>query len=169
MEMVGRPPPGEIEAVRVVSFREAVRLDARAPTTTEEAQYSLPFPVAAALVHGRIGGAEIDGPGLGDAEVLRLSETMLLAESADYSARFPAERWAEVEILLKDGRTIACEPYVDAADVQRPLSDAEITEKFRNLTAEIIDERRRACILDGIDRLAPGRPIDDLIEALLAP
>ena len=30
------------------------------PATTDEAQYSLPYPVAAALVFGRVGAREID-------------------------------------------------------------------------------------------------------------
>ena len=36
---------------------------ARSPRTTEEAQYSLPFPVAAALVFGDIGAAEVEPAG----------------------------------------------------------------------------------------------------------
>lgn len=38
---------------------------------TSEAQYSLPFPVAALLVRGLVGPAEIDGTALVDPELLR--------------------------------------------------------------------------------------------------
>ena len=46
----------------------------RWPRTTEEAQYSLPFPVAAALVYGDIGGDEVSAPKLADPRVTGCSK-----------------------------------------------------------------------------------------------
>src|SRR3546814_19189851 len=95
--MIRRPP-------------RSTRTDTLFPYTTlvrsDEAQYSLSFPVAAALVHGRLGVAEIDGTGLRDAEVLALSDAMVLVEEPTYSRRFPAERWAHAEIEMRDGRRL---------------------------------------------------------------
>ena len=55
----------EIASLRVHTFHEAVRLNHPHPVTTEEAQYSLPFPVAAMLVNGRLGARqELSGDGL---------------------------------------------------------------------------------------------------------
>ena len=56
---------GDIVAIGIESFREAIDLGSqcRMPATTDEAQYSLPFPVAAALVFGRVGAAEIGAAG----------------------------------------------------------------------------------------------------------
>ena len=45
----------DIEQITVHTFHEATRLATWNPATTEEAQYSLPFPVAAALVFGQSG------------------------------------------------------------------------------------------------------------------
>ena len=50
--------PDQIAQIKVESFHEAKRLNA-IPTNTEQAQYSLPFSVAAALVHGTIGVREV--------------------------------------------------------------------------------------------------------------
>ena len=47
-----RVRPDEVAEVDVFTFHEATRLDQHEPASTEEAQYSLPFPVAAALVRG---------------------------------------------------------------------------------------------------------------------
>ena len=46
-----------------------MRLACRAPATTEEAQYSLPFPVAAALVRGTIGADEVGRNGFANPEI----------------------------------------------------------------------------------------------------
>jgi 2-methylcitrate dehydratase PrpD len=42
----------EIKSIRVGTFHESWRLAMRELQTTEQAQYSLPFPIAVALVHG---------------------------------------------------------------------------------------------------------------------
>jgi 2-methylcitrate dehydratase PrpD len=44
----------------------------RRPTQVVEAQFAQPFLIATALVHGKVGIAEVDG--LGDASVLALSD-----------------------------------------------------------------------------------------------
>ena len=50
-----------IFAVARNTFHEAVRLSRGWPQSTEEAQYSLPYPLAAALTHGRLGVSELTG------------------------------------------------------------------------------------------------------------
>src|SRR3546814_9489937 len=101
--MIRRPP-------------RSTRTDTLFPYTTlvrsDEAQYSLSFPVAAALVHGRLGVAEIDGTGLRDAEVLALSDAMVLVEEPTYSRRFPAERseehTSELQSLMRISYAVFC-------------------------------------------------------------
>ncbi len=63
----------DVRSVEVESFHEAVSLGCRVPVETDAAQYSLPFVVAATLVHGRLTPAEITGAGLHDPAVLGLS------------------------------------------------------------------------------------------------
>lgn len=91
-------PVEAIRSIRVSTFREASCLAVAQPRTTEEAQYSLPFPVAAALVHGQLGVAELTGQALQDPQVLRLSRSVELVDEPDYSRRFPDERIARVRI-----------------------------------------------------------------------
>src|SRR5262249_41357982 len=89
-----------IDRVEVTTFREGTRLSTRCPANSDEAQYSLPFPVAAILVRRQLGAAEVTGNALHDPAILRLSENMILTEDASYNARFPAERWAHVTVIL---------------------------------------------------------------------
>jgi len=60
-----------IDHIEIASFSEAISLATRIPKTTEAAQYSLPFSVAAAAMRGQVGAAELTGAGLDDPEVLR--------------------------------------------------------------------------------------------------
>ena len=132
---------GDIESVMVRTFAEAVRLATAVPRTTEEAQYSLPFPVAAALVRGRIGVEEITAEGLADPAIQSLSRRVAPVEEPEFSRRFPAERLAIVEVALADGRRFVSEPTVARGNPENPLSDAELRAKFRGLTAWLGAER----------------------------
>src|SRR5438552_892727 len=59
----------DIAQIAIETFREAVALGSArtVPLTTDDAQYSLPYPVAAALVFGRVGASETDERALSDA------------------------------------------------------------------------------------------------------
>lgn len=120
----------EIEAIDVTSFHEATRLAIGHPRDTEQAQYNLPFAVAAMLVFGQLGGREIGPMGLNSADVKALMERISLRESADYNQKFPDERWAHVSITLKDGRSFKSAPSVGFGNAENPLSDAFLNRKF---------------------------------------
>ncbi len=126
-----RMTAADVQRMEVRSFREAVSLVCREPADTDAAQYSLPFATAATLVHGRLTAAELDGPALHDPAVLALSRGARLVEAPDYSARFPAERWAEVLVTLTDGTVLASGPTTTIGDPERPLDDAALAAKFR--------------------------------------
>ncbi len=161
---------GQIAGLSVTSFHQACRLATRAPATTEQAQYSLPFSVATALVRGTLGAAEVCGDALRDPETLRLSTTMELGESSEYNARFPAERWAEVEIRLDDGRVLRSKPHTARGDPETALSDAEIRHKFVGLAEPVVGAVRAQAIEDGIAALVDGpEALDVLLELLLGP
>jgi len=130
--------PEQIQQIRVFTFHEAVRLNCRCPRSTEEAQYSLPFPLAAALVFGRLGAVELSGPSLKNPVVLKLSEGVELIEKQIYSERFPARRFARVEIVTQDGKLF------DSGEVEADWTDQALREKFRWLAAGQLPERRAA-------------------------
>lgn len=161
--------PEDIESVTIHSFAEATRLATRRPETSDAAQYSLPFPVAAALVHGRLGVAEIDGAGLADPRVLALSETMVMIDEADYSRRFPAQRWAHAVIELKDGRRLISEPCRARGDPENPFSDAELIAKARALAEPVLGAERCAALVSSCLAIDQTDNLRGFIDSLAAP
>jgi 2-methylcitrate dehydratase PrpD len=161
--------PGAIERITVTTFHQAARLTCRRPATTEEAQYSLPFPVAAALVHGRLGLSELTGAGLRDPGVLRLAERVELVDDPEMSARFPAERVARVCIETATGAVL------DSGQVEAPWgelappTDAELIAKFRWLAGESMPATRADELLDIIWNCADLSDIGRLSAKLAAP
>lgn len=159
-----------IERVRIHTFNEAARLTVSTPSTTEQAQYSTPFPIAAALVSGALGSAQITGPGLRDPETLRLARNTELVEDPALDALFPAERWARVDFLV-DGVWLEGTARPARGDPDHPLSDEEVSGKFRNLAAPVLGEERCVRIQAAVAALgnADCRVLDRLLAAVLMP
>jgi 2-methylcitrate dehydratase PrpD len=163
----GRPVPvDEVEDIEVITFEAAARLRTPAPMTTEEAQYSLPFALASALVHGELAPEHIGHPQREHA-ALELAKRVRLTASAAMTDEFPAARRAEVQITFTDGRSHSSGPTSADGDPESPLSDDALLEKFGDYT-RALDPRRRASIA----RLVLGEQdgnVADLISLLTAP
>lgn len=144
----------DIRLVRVTSFHQACRLATREPGTTEQAQYSLPFSVGITLAKGQLGAAEVGSDALRNPTALRLSNSMELRESELFNSRFPAQRWAEVEIEMLDGRLLRSEPTTTRGDPESPFSNKEIQAKFDALTHPVIGAERASTIQSSIAGLA---------------
>jgi 2-methylcitrate dehydratase PrpD len=126
--------PGDIASVTVGSFAEAVSLATTRPADTEQAQYSLPFAVAAALHAGSLGAAEVNEQAIADPDIQALADKVILTEIPAHSRRFPAIRRADATILLRDGTRLEVTDVPARGDPAEPLSDTEIDAKFAALT-----------------------------------
>ena len=161
--------PEDIKRIVVATFHEAVRLDCRLPQSTEEAQYSLPFPLAAAFVHGRLGVAELAGTALQDPAVIRLSKLVELVEDDKFNQLFPAQRIARVEILTKDDRLFDSgdvEPNWEASD---PPADQELREKFQRLAGEQLPGDRATELENTLWRCAELPDLGRILPLIMAP
>ena len=161
----------EIAHINIDTFSEAVALGSGrvVPETTDDAQYSLPYPVAAALVFGRLGGDEIVQTALADPRVRRLLDVMTLTEDREFSRRFPSARFACVEITLKNGRTFRSQPAEARGDPGNPLSDEELREKYFALASPVLGHVRAERIERVVNALPDNSALSTLLEDLLHP
>ena len=160
--------PSAIEAIEVETFHEATCLDHSRPATTEEAQYSLPFPVAAAVARGRLAPTDISGDALVDSEILRLADRIRLIDAPDLSARFPAERYARARFRMNDGRVLESEAMPARGDAERPLSDEEILSKFHDLADRPLGRAAADELQTVILGLSEQCDAGDLLDRLLS-
>ena len=131
-----------IKRIRVYTFHEAARLTCRHPENTEAAQYSLPFPVAAILIYGKLGQKELCDDALKDPAVLRLSDCVEVIEDTALSRRFPAQRYARVEVETTSGEVYASGDVQANWDAETAPTDEELRQKFRWLTQGVLTKRR---------------------------
>ena len=97
----------------------------RRPTQVVEAQFAQPFLVATALVHGRVGIAEVDG--LGDAPVLALSDRI-----AGVARDGRPKGSLSITVQRTDGRSVTVEASDPTGSPEKPLSDTQLETKFRD-------------------------------------
>ena len=159
----------QINHIEVSTFHEARRLGTSTPVNTEQAQYSLPFATAAAIVFGKLGPSEISGEALLNTEVLRLSRAMKVDERDEFNQAFPQKRFAELCIVTKQGDRFKSGPTEARGDPEAPLSDAEIERKFHQLCANSIGANAAKEIKSAVYTLGSGKSIQTLLKLIVRP
>jgi 2-methylcitrate dehydratase PrpD len=154
----------EIARIDVHTFYEATRLATYHPIDTEQAQYSLPYPVAAALVRGKLGVDEILGEALADKEIARISDAIHLTNHKPYSDRFPRERIAHVTVTLQDGRELSSAPTKPKGEPENPFDAATMIEKFHVYCAPATGDKRAKELENLVMNLGEGSDLDALVE-----
>lgn len=156
-----------IESIEVITFHEAKRLATALPETTEQAQYSLPYAVAAALVYGEIGPDQVSQAALSNSEIQRLTSSMILREDDEYNAMFPERRIARVVVNTKRGERYESAPTEARGDPEAHLSDVEIREKFHRFADPVIGVSRAKKIETVIDDLGTDNSNGNQLNQLL--
>ncbi|MGI8826646.1 MAG: MmgE/PrpD family protein [Chloroflexota bacterium] len=144
----------DIAGIRVHTFEAASHLRAAAPRTTEEAQFSLPWPVACALIHGEVGPDQVGALSLSDPDTRMLADRVQTIHDPDLETRFPEHALAWVEIETRDGRVARSEVMAARGDAGAPLTDEEIVEKFLGLTRPILGSSLAGKLLFAIQALS---------------
>ena len=142
LKQTHRLSSNEINRIEIHTFHEAVRLTARHPQSTEEAQYSLPFSLAAALVHGQLGVQELSKAALADQIILQLSDRSELIEDDQFSACFPERRFARVVIETIEGERHDSGAVEARWDADEPPSDQDLMDKFYWLVQDALPADR---------------------------
>lgn len=146
----------EIARVRVRTFAAAAGLAARPPRTTEEAQYSLVWPVAVALAQGVFGVEQVLEPALDDAVALALLPLIDVVVDAELDAAFPERRLGEVTLELRGGRTVRSGPTEPPGEPDDPRWEEIVEAKLERLAAELRAHAPLARLVPGVRRLRDG-------------
>lgn len=128
----------DIETVRIHTFSEATHLDTREPDSIESAEYSYPYPVAAALVRGQFTPGELREPARNSEEILRLADAVHLDVDGTLDDRFPVECLARVELDAGD-ETYRSGVTRPRGAVDRPLDATEARRKTECLCRPTLD------------------------------
>ena len=167
LDLAGRHDlgPAEVEKILVETFYEVTRLVNYAPRNAIAAQFSIPFALAVALLHRRIGPEDVSEENLQRSEILELARKVEVVVDPEINSQFPAKTIARVTMHTRRGvfRTTVEYPR---GNPENPLSDDDLRAKFRSLTAKLIGEKSCERLQSAILDLARTRDVTSLTQLL---
>jgi 2-methylcitrate dehydratase len=138
--------PAHVQAIEVETFQVAYDIigggEEGAKTeiaTKEQADHSLPYLLAVALLDGEVMPAQFTNGRILKADVQTLLRRVEVRPFADLSARFPAEHACRVRVRLANGQTLATERSDYEGFLTRPMSWQRAKDKFDRLVAGHLD------------------------------
>ena len=160
--------PQEVEKVTVGILKAGFNVVAapedkkRNPQNVVDAQFSMPFSAAVAIIHGRASLEEYVDENLGRPEIRDLMSRVHCVQDPaleeDYPSQWPA--WAEVE--TKDGRRLKAEVKYPKGDPENALSWDELKDKFRDITRPVFPEQKLSKQEDIIEMVDGLEELDDV-------
>lgn len=138
--------PAQIERVEIDTFDVAFHIigggeegDKTVVHTKEEADHSLPYLVAVALLDGQVMPEQYRPERIRRDDVQALLRRVHVRPSEAYSRRFPSRMPSRVTMILRDGRMLATEQEDYEGFHTRPARWETIVEKFDRLSAPHTD------------------------------
>jgi 2-methylcitrate dehydratase PrpD len=163
-----------VEQIRVEIFKAAYPLvveplaEKMNPRTDVQAQFSLPYTVALAVVKGRVSFEEFSPETLQDQAVRDTMQRVTVAHDPALDPDFP-QRWpARVVIRTRDHRSFENRVDYPRGDVENPLTWEELIARFSAHTLNVFDDSRQARIVAAVKKLEAFDNLADL-GALLRP
>lgn len=146
----------DIVGLEVYTYRATFNLANRAePRSLVDAQYSVPFCLAAAAVGGENALLPLKESQLGDPRLLQLARRVTVHHDPEIEPLFPARSPSRVTVTLKGAQRLAS-PLVDPrGDPIRPMEGADLVAKFQQATAHTLGEQQQA-VLSAVEQFEQG-------------
>jgi len=152
--------PEEIERISIGIFDVAYHIigggeegDKRQVHTKEEADHSLPYMVAVALLDGEVSPAQYMPERIVREDVQRLLHLVTVQPNEAMSKRFPEEMPCRIRITLKGGRMLSIEKQDYEGFYTRPMSWEKAVDKFELLDAPYTNVEQRMSIIETVAHL----------------
>ncbi|HTS61998.1 MAG TPA: MmgE/PrpD family protein [Candidatus Acidoferrales bacterium] len=171
--------PEDVEQITVETFDVAYHIigggdegDKRSGIATkEQADHSLPFILAAAVLDGTVMPGQYRPERIQRPDVQEMLRRVTIRANPTYSERFPSEMPCRIEVRLRDGRTLGTEMRDYPGFFTRPMSWEMALKKFESLAQPYTAPPERRAIADAVFDLenTSVSNLMQLLEAIRAP
>lgn len=136
--------------------------------TKAQADHSLPYMLAAALIDREMGTAQYEPERIQSDDVQRLLRTVTVDEDERFTERFDAgEMPARITITLADGTEHVIEKDAFQGHPTQPMDWDQVEAKFHEAAGGVAPDRRRT-IIETVHSLETAS-VDELLTALAEP
>jgi 2-methylcitrate dehydratase PrpD len=148
--------PGDIERimVRIPDVGVPIVLEPEdqkaAPLTPYDAKFSLPWCVAARLVHGRLDVRSFTDEAIADRAVLALAERV---QHAPWAGAVVSPFAGEAEVATRDGRARSVRYEAPRGAPGNPMTGEAVAEKFMVNATRSLDEAAARAVAEAVERL----------------
>jgi 2-methylcitrate dehydratase len=165
--------PGRVERIELETFQVAYDIIGGGEegakveiATKEEADHSLPYLLAVALLDGQVLPEQYAPERIVAADVQALLRRVEVRPADDLSARFPHEHACRLRVVLDDGTVLTTEKSDYEGFLTRPMTWQRAREKFVRLAAATVEPDHAAELADAVAALDELETRD--LTALLA-
>jgi len=132
----------------------------KSPRTYHEAQVSLPFSVAVALLEGQALLKQYSDRNIRNAKVQQLSNVTSIAADAS----LPRGVSCKMVATLHDGRTSISQIDYPKGSIQNPMNDQELLGKFTSLAAPVIGAQRAGSLANAVMEIEKCRDVSAVLK-----
>ena len=131
--------PGDVRRITVFGYGPTKSIcDRMDVSSARDARFSAQYCIAALLHTGGVRLAAFAPDTLARADLRSFMPKVVIEEDAEIAARYPTRRQARLRIELMSGESIEHFQPTRKGDPDDPLTDAELFEKYDELTAEVL-------------------------------
>jgi 2-methylcitrate dehydratase PrpD len=164
----------KIEKIRVEIFQAAFPLvvdpweEKMNPKTDVQAQFSLPYTVATAIVRGKVSFDEFNQRALGDLITKSVMKKVEVSHDPELDKVFPRSWPARVKIRTTDGQDIDKKVDCPKGDVDNPLSEDELVMRFKEHSDRVFDRTQQGRVVESLRQVESLKDMRELTVLLRA-
>jgi 2-methylcitrate dehydratase len=158
--------PDDVKEVRIETIARAADIlsdpSKYDPQSKETADHSLPYCIAAGLVRGKVTPEEFKKESIFDPKIREQLQKIKVTANAEFEELFPKLQACKVTIDTADGRTLEKRVDIPKGDPRDPMTEEDLSVKFRSLASTSFSEERQKRIKKAVFSLESMRKVSDL-------
>lgn len=134
------------------------------PVSGTDAQFSVPYTVAAMITNGRLSPDSYEKKALNNARILSLADRVHVNVDERFDKAYPKQLGARVRIFLDDGFSETVEVDHPRGSASQPITEQELRHKFHHLVDPLLGSDRAEAAVQEIHRVDELKSVESLIR-----
>ena len=158
----------DIDEIVIKTFPTAISFAGKIykPDSPEAAKFSIAYCVCAALIKGSFGLGELEKDCLVDPSIISLTNKVKIESDPSLESVNPKTKGAVVTLTFIDGGILNKRINLPKGEVENPVDDDELIEKFFNCTKHYLRKEDRERVINCVLNIEELHNIKSLISLL---
>lgn len=173
LELGRRVQVADIASIEVQTYAQAKRAIGGDPAkwdpqSRETADHSLPYLMAVALTDGAVTERSFTHDSIADPRLRPLMQRITVSENPEFTQQSPEAMVSEATVLTTDGRRITVRSEYPKGHPRNPMTDADVSAKFRLLAAPLLGAGGCDAALERLWRVEHTDDVSGVLRSLVA-